>query len=50
MIEDQAARFERMEKKHHELQETHAKTKKDISQIMEMLATLTIRQKKCRSP
>ena len=41
MVEDQAICLERMEKAHQELQEKHAKTCDDISQIMEMLAALT---------
>ena len=44
MAEDQVAHFERMEKAHQQLQEKHAKhakTQKGISQIMEMLVTLT---------
>ena len=41
MEEDQAIRLECMERAHQELQEKHAKTCDDISQIMEMLAALT---------
>ena len=40
MAEDQA-RIERLEKANQELQERHAKSSEDISQIMEMLKMLT---------
>ena len=50
MVEDHAACFEHMEKTHHELQEKHAKTQEDISQIMEMLATLTKGKKNVEAP
>ena len=38
---DQAVRLERMKMAHQELQEKHAKACKDISQMMELLITLT---------
>ena len=41
MIEDPATRVERLEKAHLELQEKHAKSCDDISQMMEMLKILT---------
>ena len=44
MAEDPAARVERLEKAHLELQEKHAKSCVDISQMMEMLKIL-IREK-----
>ena len=41
MAEDPAARVEPLEKAHLELQEKHAKSCDDISQMMEMLKILT---------
>ena len=41
MAEDLAARVERLEKAHLNLQEKHAKSCDDISQMMEMLKMLT---------
>ena len=41
MVEDLAARVERLEKAHLELQEKHTKSCDDISQMMEMLKMLT---------
>ena len=42
MSEDQAARFERLEKAHLEQQKKHAKSCDNISQMMEMLKILTM--------
>ena len=41
MAEDPAARVERLEKAHLEIQEKHAKSCDDISQMMKMLKILT---------
>ena len=41
MVEDPAAHVKRLEKAHMELQEKHAKSCDDISQMMEMLKMLT---------
>ena len=41
MAEDSVARFDRLEKAHLELQEQHAKSCDNISQMMEMLKILT---------
>ena len=49
MVEDQAICQERMKRAHRELQEKHAKTSDDISQIMEMLAVLTKGKKNKRA-
>ena len=50
MVEDQATHFEHMEKAHQELSKKHANTQKDISQIMELLATLTKGKKSVKAP
>ena len=39
-----------MEKAHHELQEKHVKIQKDISQIMELLVTLTKGKRSVEAP
>ena len=41
MVEDQAVRLEHMERAHQKLQEKRAKACEDISQMMEILITLT---------
>ena len=41
MAEDQTIHLERMGRAHQELQEKHAKTCDDISQMMEILVVLT---------
>ena len=41
MAEDQAIHLERMERAYQELQEKHVKACEDISQMIEMLVTLT---------
>ena len=50
MAEDPAARVERLENAHLELQEKHAKSCDDISQMMEMLKMLTREKQSARDP
>ena len=50
MAKDQAARFEQLEKAHLELQEKHAKSCGDISQMMEMLKVLTREKQNAEVP
>ena len=50
MAEDQAARVERLEKAHLKLQEKHAKSCDDISQVMEMLRMLTREKQSVEAP
>ena len=50
MAEDQAARVERLEKAYLELQEKHAKSCDDISQMMEMLKMLTREKQSTKAP
>ena len=49
MIEDQV-RVERLEKAHQELQEKHAKSCDDISQMIEMLKILTREKQSAETP
>ena len=49
MAKDQA-RMERLEKTHLELQEQHAKSCDNISQMMEMLKTLTREKQSAETP
>ena len=44
MVKDQATPVERLEKVHLKLQEKHAKSCDDISQMMEMLKMLTMKK------
>ena len=50
MVEDPAARVERLEKTHLELQENYAKLCDDISKMMEMLKMLTREKQSTRAP
>ena len=50
MAEDLAARVKRLEKAHLELQEKHAKSYDDISQMMEMLKILTREKQTVEAP
>ena len=50
MAEDPAARVERLEKAHLDLQEKHAKSCDDISQMMEMLKMLTKEKQNIEAP
>ena len=50
MVEDLAARVERLQKAHLELQEKHAKSCDDIFQMMEMLKILTKENKSSKLP
>ena len=50
MTEDPAARVERLEKAHLDLQEKHAKSCDDISQMMEMLKILTREKQSVEAP
>ena len=50
MAEDQAAHFEQLEKAHLELQEKHAKSCDDISQMMEILKILTREKQTVEAP
>ena len=50
MAEDQAARVERLEKAYLELQEKHAKSCDDISQMMEMLKMLIKEKQNVEAP
>ena len=50
MVEDPATRVERLEKAHLELQEKHAKSGDDISQMMEMLKILTKKKQTVEAP
>ena len=50
MVEEQATCFEHMEKAHQKLSKKHVNTQKDISQIMEMLVTLTKRKNNVKVP
>ena len=50
MAEDPATRVERLEKAHLELQEKHAKSCDDISQMMEMLKILTREKQTVEAP
>ena len=48
--EDSIARFDRLEKAHLELQEQHAKSCDNISQMMEMLKILTKEKQSAKTP
>ena len=50
MVEDPAACVERLEKAHLELQEKHAKSFDDISQMIEMLKILTREKQTVEAP
>ena len=50
MAKDQAVRLKRMERSYQELQEKHAKACEDISQMMEMLTTLTKEKQNVEAP
>ena len=50
MVEDPVAHVERLEKAHLELQEKHAKSCDNISQMMEMLKILTKEKKTVETP
>ena len=50
MAEDPATRVEQLEKAHLELQEKHAKSCDDISQMMEMLKILTREKQSVEAP
>ena len=50
MEEDPTARVERLEKAHLDLQEKHAKSCDDISQMMEMLKMLTKKKQNIEAP
>ena len=50
MVEDQAAHVERLENAHLKLQEKHAKSCDDISQVMEMLKMLTKEKQNVEAP
>ena len=50
MAEDQAARVERLKKAHLELQEKHAKSCDNISQVMKMLKMLTREKQSAEAP
>ena len=50
MAEDSVAHFDRLEKAHLELQEQHAKSCDNISQMMEMLKILTREKQSFETP
>ena len=50
IVEDQAARFERLEKAHLDLKEKYVKSCDDISQMMEMLKMLTREKQSVETP
>ena len=50
MVEDPAARVDRLEKAHLELQEQHAKLCDHISQMMKMLKILTREKQSAETP
>ena len=50
MAENPAARVDRLEKSHPELQEQHAKSCDNISQMMEMLKILTREKQSAETP
>ena len=50
MVEDPVAHVERLEKAHLKLQEKHAKSCDDISQMMEMLKMLTKKKQRTEAP
>ena len=50
MVEDLVARVERLENAHLDLQEKHAKSCDDISQVMEMLKMLTREKQSVETP
>ena len=50
MVKDPAARVDRLEKAHLELQEQYAKSCDNISQMMEMLKILTREKQSAETP